>query len=344
MKMYYIIGRYNPNIELFLEMIRYPVITVTFEEIQTQDSRVIDIYKEPYQQCLDIAREKCGKQPIEIITTFDNIIMAYNGESKGTMVSEELSFLPHDSIIPITSPVEQIFTALYSPPSMFDDSITNIINRVQNLMVIPSVLAVGQGRSVFTKEERLEQTLKQAESIQRVTGPKPTTVLVEMSRKEDLTSCDVRRLREAFDVVLLGYKDEVLMDYVHRKSDKSISEAYVFLAMLKVARSSGAETLIKFGGRYHFHHFPYHGILADSTPTIRFHHDIGQSELYSVPKKYYNTYEKHLKQLLTGVLENASIVMNIEKMLYHFALEVGCDSMPRLFVRGYNSKGAFKLV
>lgn len=350
--MYYIIGRYNPNIELLLDILKYPVIMVTFEEIPVAETSVLDIYKDPYRQCLEIGRRKYGSgiAPVEIITTFDNVVLGYDGVTRGTHVSEELSFLEHDHVIP-TVPVEKCFTHLYHPESLFDEKLQEVIRKVNHLMIIPSVLSVRQRtndpQSVFTKEERLEQTMKQGDSIRNVRGERPTTVLVEMSRSEDLTSYDVHRLRQKFDVVILGYRDNVLMEYVHYKSHKSISEAYVFLAMLKVVRSSGAGSMIKFGGRYHFKDLPYYGILTDSgVPMIRYHEEIQQafSELYSIPKEYYDIYERHLKGLITGLLENEATVMDIEKMLYHFAKEVGCEATPRLFACGYNSKGAFNLI
>ena len=336
-KMYYIIGRYNPNIELFLDILYYPIITVTFEEIQKTSSGT----KESYKQCLKIARAKMGRHPIEIITTFDNVLMSYDGETKGTMVSEELSFLPHDSILP-TTPVERVFTALYHPTCLFDEALTKMVKQTQSLMVIPSILTT---RSIFSKEERMEQTLRQAESIYNVTGPKPTTILVEMSHESDLTSYDVFRLKKAFDVVLLAYKDKTLMEYVHKKSNKSISEAYVFMALLKLARSSGSQTLIKFGGRYQFDHFPYYGILtANDSPTIRYGDSDAFAQLYSIPKNYYDTYEKHLKKMLLQLLEDETSLIGIETMLYEFAIKVKCNSIPRLYIRGYNSEGEFSLL
>ena len=218
------------------------------------------------------------------------------------------------------------------------------------LMFIPSVIAVKEGRSVFTKEERLAQTIKQGESLTRpaIQGP-VNTVLVEMSRKGDLTSDDVYRLAQCFDYVILAYNDETLMDYVHNKSHKSISEAYLFLSIVTFAKAKQTPLFMKFDGRYHFTGVQTkHHLLKTlcEKPYIRYHDENKQActEFYSITDDHYDTYEKHIKALLNTCLVNEQTVMDIEKALYLFAKEVGVTSVDKLHIRGYNSLGAFNYI
>jgi hypothetical protein len=337
--MYYIIGRYNKEIELFLKCSQMPIVTATFEEIirdQGLEKGLGNIYHDPYRKCLEIARRKV-KIPsvIEIITTFDEVAVDWP-RSEGIYVSECLSFLQHDAIAE-TIPSSKFFTRLWAPERI---SIFPKLTNIPSIMFIPSVIAVRRMRSIFTKEERLQQTLKQGASINKTCGIRPMTFLLEMSREEDLTSHDVIRLRDVFDVVILGYKD------VHECNHKSLSEAYYSLYFVKFARDIGATHLTKFGGRYELDGLPFYKIIHRDKPHLRVDHELKQacSEFYTIPKGYYDEYEAILEKLLRTVNQNDSSTYAIEHALYEMITDMDGYMNSYLYVRGYNALGAFSLL
>lgn len=100
-------------------------------------------------------------------------------------------------------------------------------------------------RSMFTGEERLQQTIDQIHSIVSRTSTKPC--ILEGSR---LTLMQLDRLSREQCTVVLFCLDTVANEYANSHTNKSIYEVYVMRTMLEQAKHHGWS--FKFGGRYHF--------------------------------------------------------------------------------------------
>ena len=157
--------------------------------------------------------------------------------------------------------------------------------------VVPSEtpLASSAKRSVFSAEERLDQTLASIASV-RAKVPDALVVLLDNS---DLGAVQVRALQDAVDwLVLFDHDPESIRFRDH--SNRGVGEAYMLRSMHDVLDSFRYRLLFKLSGRYRLsqqfslEHFPrdrFGFLLRDGVASTR---------LYSVPACLHHLYGRQL--------------------------------------------------
>jgi hypothetical protein len=171
---------------------------------------------------------------------------------------------------------------------------------------------------VFSSEERIQQTIKQCESIKKQI-PTATIVLLESS---NLNLNDLYRLSLHTNFIVLFYLDSALQTHSTGQSkNKNLSEIYVSLYMTKLLSGQTFGHLVKFGGRYR--------LTSDFSPLEFFrdkpviktldsqysysHRSVGESILYSIPNSYLGKYS----ELLHNAYSNIRQYIDIEHALFH---------------------------
>lgn len=225
---------------------------------------------------------------------------------------------------------EKLFFTLYQ------NKVFDILNFKPNfttkyLFLIPSVIHTSNNplwtniRSVFTGEERLKQTLLQLKSIKEYL-PDSRSILLESS---DLNLDDIDKLVEnGADYVVLYIKDKESQDLAHIDKNKNKSEVYVLKECVKKLEDVKFEWVIKFGGRYMLEKSLEHGVLFTDQPTAKIisardsYNNQGFliSILYSIPKKYFQTYIQILNQMFEILKYTIS---DVEHLLYKLLTQHG---------------------
>lgn len=181
-------------------------------------------------------------------------------------------------------------------------------------------------RSVFTPEERLEQTVEQVRSINCLDeGDQKTDITHYLLEGSELNLGQLNRLYMACKLgknntyIILFSKDYHGNHYANEHANKSIYEIYVLQEMLKLPIQS--DWYFKFGGRYRLlEHFNLPQFLRDKPvyKTIDASYTFGKQNiieciLYSFPKSYRQKYIDIYKDIMERVQNTSE---GIETLLY----------------------------
>ena len=157
-------------------------------------------------------------------------------------------------------------------------------------------------RSVFSTEERLEQTLRSIESV-RVEVPDALIVLLENS---DLSARETSILRQAADWFVSFAKDTRAVQ-LRDGPFKAAGEIYELLWIQQIIQRFDYEKMFKLSGRYwlsgrfRLRDFPsdkFGFLMRDGTHSTR---------LYCLPKSLEATYRKQLEKAFVAVQKGATI-------------------------------------
>jgi hypothetical protein len=207
---------------------------------------------------------------------------------------------------------------------------------------IPSVINVSNNvfdytscRSIFSPEERLEQTVSQLQSI-----TDPSSIFLLEGSDLDLYQC-YRLTSTSRAHIILFSKDEQGNHYANSHINKSIYELYVMRYMTSLVH---ATWYFKFGGRYRMidHVFIIQSFLQ-SKPVCKIIEDIYtygnktivECILYSFPFSYREKYIDMYTQMMSRAQDTHE---GIEALLYEL-LE---DDFERIYNLGVMGKDAIE--
>lgn len=326
---------------------------ITNELLDVDDVSLIKrksyVKKACIEYCYDMIRSNGVKYDIILFATFRDIILDFPKE-KGvyrTNYYMAYEYIPYtivksieivsDTYIRIDGSVIQyiydidkntlqlllniLFDGRVIQPSFISEN-----SIAKTLFCIPSVIKTSTKpfnyvgyRSVFTHEERFEQTLEQVKSLSVIDNS--DIYLLEGSQ---LNLKEMKLLTE-YSKIILFCKDETGNDYSNNHPNKSIYEVYCMKFMLT---HFDFDWCLKFGGRYKLHYtFDINNFLedkpvfknVDAKNTFTQHESIVECIIYSIPKKDKQKFIKVFEKLLSSLYCNNDL--GIENELYKLA----CD-------------------
>ena len=204
------------------------------------------------------------------------------------------------------------------PSNVFSSDNIPDINTKDIIISIPSVINVCEclNRSLISNNDRYNQTLEQLKTIKKYI-PNSTTILQETSY---LQTKQILELSKLCDYIIL-YNNDNSHYYTHQYiKNKGLGELYVLLDISRVIRNKNFKYFFKFGGRYKLSdNFTINKFIIPY-PTFSCIKGKGRlgiltySNLYSIPKKYYNLYIEHINVWLSKTTDEP-----VEHILTMFA-------------------------
>lgn len=173
-------------------------------------------------------------------------------------------------------------------------------------------------RSVFTPQERLQQTSEQVESIVEICDEINNQTVSYILEGSDLNLGQLKSLVHEGHCIILFSRDTLGNHYANVHSNKSIYEIYVVQKMLEKVN---AEWYFKFGGRYKLTaEFEMEDFLKQ-TPVYKIisgAHSFGKKDiieciLYSFPKSYREKYERIYASIRNRIEQSSE---SIETLLF----------------------------
>ena len=217
------------------------------------------------------------------------------------------------------------------------------------IFVVCSIVQIdikNKGRSVFSTEERLQQTLRQLKSIHSH-YPEAYTIVCEMS--QHLHCNDQERLQRNANVVLSFADDMEARILANDHPNKNLAEVYVLqhVCSLLLKKNQLFSHVAKFGGRYWFHpsvsveeRFGPRPVMQQIEEKTHYHCTIVEPVFYSIPYAYVGEYCEFLQNMLSVMYTQPH--MDNERLLYTFAKKVGADNPASLALQGFTASGIFR--
>lgn len=222
------------------------------------------------------------------------------------------------------------------------------LNENSVIFLIPSVIYIAwknPQRSIFSAQERLNQTLEQIQSI-RAQVAEAKIILLEMSEP---TLSDLQLLSENADRVCLFTKDEQAQGYAHHHWNKNLGELYVLSYVIsKLKLHPVFSHVVKFGGRYKLMSNFQCERITQSKPVFRsippnhncYNQPIIEPVLYSIPKGYLSVYSEALSTIQIRLKTEAS---DVERMMYAYLPEK--IEVDQIGICGYGAvSGVFRII
>lgn len=157
-------------------------------------------------------------------------------------------------------------------------------------------------RSVFSAEQRLEQTLRSIESV-RAKVPDALVVLLENS---DLSTKEVSVLQNVADWFVLLSQDAQAIE-LRDSFHKGAAEAYMLLSIQNVLMYFDYRIMFKLSGRYWLsERFDIHNFPSDRFGLL-LRGGVYSTRLYSVPKALNVLYCRQLDKAMRETLKGAGI-------------------------------------
>jgi len=211
------------------------------------------------------------------------------------------------------------------------------------LYFIPSIIEP-HSPSIYTKEDRLKQTIKQLNSIHKY-NHNNKTILLELSDIESLTFSDLFRLNDAVSlVVLFGYDESKRQ--LARQRNKNHGEIELLKFVLKQIECQEFSHFYKFGGRYKLNN-DYDGLFDNDYDVCcklikgdhnAYRQDIVEPVIYSVKSNKVKCYIESL-DVMSNILKNN--YLDVERMLIDFVYSNNykTKTVEQLRVSGYSAIG-----
>ena len=212
------------------------------------------------------------------------------------------------------------------------------ISSNDKIILIPSILNITNNnplRTIYTQEERFEQTLKQVKSIHNQYGSGMKPIILELSY---MSLRQIQKLAVYCKGIIFFNKDPKAYEYsIHQ--NKNIAEVYLLKFMYEKLKDTNYSHISKFGGRYSISKnfnkdqffkdkpvFRYIGAAYDGKPVY-------ESIFYSIPRKYHTRFE----EVLT-IMENTlkMTFTDVEHLLYTCFQKMGIESyhIEKLGIKG----------
>lgn len=218
------------------------------------------------------------------------------------------------------------------------------------VICVPSAIHLkNPSRSVFSREERFKQTVRQGKTI-RAKYPSSVSVLCEVSSVLSLN--ELKELSAVYSCVVLYAHDEQCQFYAHIDPNKNKTEVYILQHMFSVFMKTSCSYIAKFGGRYQFS--PSHSQdlkLFDSNCAVmkmvraEYYQQKYMIEpvFYSIPRRYFSAYLKCLQQM-SGILCNQ--FTDVERLMYSLFFtrdDIDVVSPEKMEIMGYGAtNGVFR--
>jgi hypothetical protein len=221
----------------------------------------------------------------------------------------------HGKIVPFTECVSRqfilsLFENVYDSGSIENLDMLNI-KASDNIVLIPGIINISHScDSIFTADERYEQTKRQLKSI-RKNIPNSKSILLEQG---GLNLHQISELHSLADVIILFSDDK--QSTTLTQSGKSLGEVYVLRYILNHLKNYTFNTFFKFGGRYRvLDSFDMNTesatkIVTRTTPENLSYSNrpFAETIIYSVPRNLLDKFNENLSQ--------ASNFIDVEHALY----------------------------
>ena len=198
----------------------------------------------------------------------------------------------------------------------------------KHVILIPSVIRTSSrpldyalNRSIYTHEERLDQTIAQCKSVWEAKHPTDQIYLLEGSQ---LTISDMEKLVPYVDRIILFALDEEGDRYANHHPNKNLYEMYVLTELL--SRLPSFSWALKFGGRYSlldsfsFSPFETTSTFAFKITPSRYSWDgknIAESVLYSIPFSLKHEFISKYRSALQSMQTSSCSVEQQNYTLFH---------------------------
>jgi hypothetical protein len=208
------------------------------------------------------------------------------------------------------------------------------------LYFIPSIICP-HSASIFTKEERLCQTINQLQSVHSYSTFNKTIVL-EMSDVSSLTFSDLFRFSESASLVVLLGGTEFFRD-VARSTNKNRGEIEALRFVLSQLQQQEFSHFYKFGGRYSLNsnYNDLHKQGYDATFKVMkahenpYNRDVIEPVIYSISSSKKKDFLISLEDMSKKILIEPNL--DVERMLVDFKESVRSYEISELSVNGYSA-------
>jgi hypothetical protein len=196
--------------------------------------------------------------------------------------------------------------------------ITSVIYFSQNKLSYSAV------RSIFTPEERTDQTIKTVKSIrERIPGAE--IILVEMGKRKNISA----ELTELVDKYLF-IGDNLLVNWACRGKFKGLGEA-VGLIVSGARLNTNADFYFKISGRYFLNDDFSPGMWHGSSFLARKYDSAISTRLYGFGKEMFTDWQRALKKSLILLYKGRSI----EEVFPEKFGQQQIQSIPKLGISGF---------
>jgi hypothetical protein len=163
-------------------------------------------------------------------------------------------------------------------------------------------LSYARTRSVFSAEERLEQTLRSIESV-RTKVPDTLIVLLENSELSAIETATLRKVADWF----ISFAEDPRAVELRDGPFKGASELYMLLWIQDILRHFDYEKMFKLSGRYWLtDRFCLQDFLSDKFEFLM-RAGVYSTRLYCVPKSLEAMYRKQLEKTFVAAQRGATI-------------------------------------
>ena len=210
-------------------------------------------------------------------------------------------------------------------------------NKQDILYMIPSIIKP-HSSSIFTKEERLYQTINQVKSVGEF-NTNNKTVLLELSDLETFTFSDIFRLsKDTTLLVLFGHNQR--FREIARNRNKNQGEVQLLRFVLNKIKDQEFSHFYKFGGRYQLNN-DYQDLYDNNYDAVckimranenPYRQDIIEPVIYSVKREKIIDFINVLDNM-DNVLRNH--LMDVERMLIDLKYKMNVKIIDELKVGGY---------
>ena len=205
------------------------------------------------------------------------------------------------------------------------------------LYMIPSIIKP-HCSSIFTKDERLYQTMNQVKSVKEF-NTNNKTILLELSDLETFTFSDIFRLsKDTTLLVLFGHNQR--FREIARNTNKNQGEVQLLRFVLNKIKNQEFSHFYKFGGRYQLNN-DYQDLYDNNYDAIckimradenPYRQDIIEPVIYSIKNEKITEFINVLDNM-DNVLRNH--LMDVERMLIELKYKMNVKIIDELKVGGY---------
>lgn len=257
-------------------------------------------------------------------------------EVQGTKKPKHISKLTEPEHRDLYRQLSLAYNTYIASSGDFDQEMINIAPE-SKIFFIPSILRVLEDgkavKSIYSREERFEQTLQQAKSIKEKVKDS-VVVLLELSY---MTLRQIHEISRYCDAVVFFAHDILAQKY---SKDRNKNKAEIYLQSFMLDRiTKPFSHFCKFGGRYSLTGLFDADVFFSDRPSFRLipraydGHPIIESILYSIPHSCKAEFEKVLKEA-QNTLE--AQFTDVEHLLYSlYAAKVPVNWLEVLGIRGH---------
>lgn len=205
---------------------------------------------------------------------------------------------------------------------------------MKDIFIVTSVIQTGQNpwsyfplRSLFTEQQRFEQTLKTIESIRNYC-PNSFILLVEASKTSNENKAILQQQVDFFNDI--SDLKETEFNCI-QSNCKGLGDAYIlqkgveYIQTMEVYKSNQIQNIFKLSGRYCLNSSFNRNSISNSLPTFRQNLTI----LFSIPSSYLSIFQQNILQTVDFMKSNnmTCIESYLPSLLseIHYVEEIGVE-------------------